>query len=535
MPLAPLRPGPGLNPASQPALNPEQAGSHPQPRTPPPTSAGRPRHPAREDPGAPDAVQWPNRTQPPQSHRHHWVHQQGHRIQSVTSRPGRHNPFGDQAPLHPSDSDRPELLAETPRDTDTLFNTHWIRINHRGRTNQPCVDQTRVMFQAAREAGVRRIIHVSITNADPGSNLPYFQGKGQVEEALRNLQGVSHAILRPTVLYSAEDIPLNNIAWTLRKFPAVFLPGRGDHGIQPVFVEDLAQLAVSHAQGDDNVQVAAVRPDVFSYADMVRLIREKTGAKCAVLPMWKPATYAAGTMLGLLLGDIVLTMDEVRGLSRGLLVSNSEEQAPCPTRLLEWLDRNAAQFGRSYANEVKRHYQQPKAPPGHPRSPTHAIRNPTWGPGGGQPDHTHPAADRHPSQGIHPRCGQPPYEHAGFPQSREDAPWHVTGPPADKALPPHPRGSTGRTSPPSAQVTVKTGYARRGRKPAGQHDEGPFNGNPAEPVELRAGENIKLDRTRPRDDAIKAAGARPGSQGDRASPTRPGSCSRRPRPPGGAA
>ena len=118
------------------------------------------------------------------------------------------------------------------------------------------------------------------------------------------------------------------------------------------------------------------------------------------------------------------------------------------------------------------------------------------------------------------------------PKTERMPPWQVTGPSADKALPPHPRGSTGRTSPPSAQVTVKIGYARRGRKPAGQHEEEPFNGNPAEPVELRPGENIKLHRIRPRDDALKAAGARPGSQGDRASPTRPGSCSRRPGPPG---
>ena len=283
--------------------------------------------------------------------------QQGHRVQSVTGHPDRHNPFGDQVPLHPFDFDRPELLAETLRGTDTLFNTYWIRVNHGGRTHQQCVDQTRVMFQAAQDAGVRRIVHVSITNPDPESDLPYFRGKGQLEQVLRDIDGVSHAILRPTVLYSVEDILLNNIAWTLRKFPAVFLPGRGDYGIQPVFVEDLAELAVSLAQQDNNVEVDAVGPEVFTYADMVRLVREKTGSSCAVLPMWKPVTYVAGRVLGLLLGDIVLTMDEVRGLSQGLLVSRSDQPPPCPTRLSEWLDQNADRLGRSYANEVKRHYR----------------------------------------------------------------------------------------------------------------------------------------------------------------------------------
>ena len=122
-------------------------------------------------------------------------------------------------------------------------------------------------------------------------------------------------------------------------------------------VEDLAHLAVSHAPGDDNVQVDAVGPEVFTYAQMVRLVRQKTDARCAVLPMWKPVTYAAGRVLGLLLGDIVLTMDEVRGLSRGLLVSRSGETPTCPTRLTEWLDQNSRDLGLAYANEVKRHYQ----------------------------------------------------------------------------------------------------------------------------------------------------------------------------------
>ena len=283
--------------------------------------------------------------------------QQGHRVQSITGHPNRENPFGKQVPLHPFNFDRPDLLTETLRGTDTLFNTYWVRVDHGGRTHQECVRQTRVMFQAARDAGVRRIVHISITNPDPDSDLPYFRGKGQLEQDLRQLEGISHAILRPTVLYSAEDILLNNIAWTLRKFPAVFLPGRGEYGIQPVFVEDLAELAVGCAQQEENVEIDAVGPEVFTYAAMVRLVREKTGARCAVLPMFKPVTYAAGRILGLLLGDIVLTMDEVRGLSRGLLVSRSDELPPCPTRLSEWLDRNAGELGQRYASEVRRHYR----------------------------------------------------------------------------------------------------------------------------------------------------------------------------------
>ena len=282
--------------------------------------------------------------------------QQDHDVQSITGHPVRTNPFGSKVQLHPFNFERPDLLAETLTGTDTLFNTYWIRVNYRGRTHEQCVQQSKVMFEAAKLAGVRRIVHISITNPDPNSDLPYFRGKGQLEEALRGLEGVSHAILRPTVLYSTEDILLNNIAWTLRKFPLVLLPGRGDYRIQPIFVEDLAQLAVEAAESDDNVEMDAVGPEVFAYAEMVRLLRDKIGARCWVAPSPKPLTYLAGRVLGHFLHDIVLTRDEIKGLSRGLLVSKSDQPAPAPTRLTEWLERNAPHLGNSYANEVARHY-----------------------------------------------------------------------------------------------------------------------------------------------------------------------------------
>ena len=282
--------------------------------------------------------------------------ERGQKVQSITGHPDRENPFGDEVQLHPFDFDNPSRLVKTLEGTDTLFNTYWIRVNYRDRSHEQCVEQSKVMFECAKLAGVRRIVHISITNPDAQSDLPYFRGKGQLEDALRELDGVSHAILRPTVLYSVEDILLNNIAWTLRKFPLVLLPGSGDYGIQPVFVEDLARLAVEAAEGDGNVEMDAVGPEVFTYAEMVKLVRNRIGARCWVAPSPDWLTYAAGRFLGFFLNDIVLTKDEIKGLSRGLLVSNSNEPAPAPTRLTEWLERNAQDLGNRYASEVARHY-----------------------------------------------------------------------------------------------------------------------------------------------------------------------------------
>ncbi len=280
----------------------------------------------------------------------------GHTVQSITGHPQRANPFGDQVALHPFNFDRPDLLRETLSGTDTLFNTYWIRVNYGDRTHERCIEETRILFNAAKDAGVRRIVHVSVTNPDPNSPLPYFRGKGQLEEDLRGL-GISYAILRPTLLFSTEDILLNNIAWTIRKFPVVLLPGTGNYGIQPIFVEDLADLAVEASRGSENLEVDAVGPEVFTYADMVKMVRDKIGSRCLVMPSPKWLTYAAGRFLGIFLDDIVLTMDEIRGLSAGLLVSRSDAEPPADTKLSEWLDLNGADLGLRYASEVRRHYR----------------------------------------------------------------------------------------------------------------------------------------------------------------------------------
>ena len=283
--------------------------------------------------------------------------EQGHNVQSITGHPDRENPFEGQVNLLPFDFDSPNRLSQTLRGTDVLFNTYWIRVNHAGRTHEECVEQTKVMFQAARDAGVRRIVHISITNPNPESDLPYFRGKGQVENALRDLEGVSHAILRPTVLYSLEDVLLNNIAWTLRRFPLVLLPGKGDYGIQPVFVQDLAKLAVHLAAGTNNIETDTVGSEVLTYKGLVKLVREHTHAKSLILPAPKWLTYLASRALGLIVGDIVLTKDEIKGLSRGLLVSHSKQPAPTPTKLSKWLEENGDQLGRRYASETGRHYR----------------------------------------------------------------------------------------------------------------------------------------------------------------------------------
>ena len=103
------------------------------------------------------------------------------------------------------------------------------------------------MIKAAKDAGVRRIVHVSITNPSLDSKLPYFRGKAELEETIKQL-GLSYAILRPAVIFGNQGILINNIAWFLRRLPVFATPGNGEYKLQPTYVEDLADLAVSSAE-----------------------------------------------------------------------------------------------------------------------------------------------------------------------------------------------------------------------------------------------------------------------------------------------
>ena len=102
------------------------------------------------------------------------------------------------------------------------------------------VENTRMLFEAAKRAGVGRIVHFSVTNVSSGSALPYFRGKAQVEDMLVGL-GIPYAIIRPTLVFGVGDLLLNNMAWALRRFPVFPVYGNGDYPVQPVYVEDLEE------------------------------------------------------------------------------------------------------------------------------------------------------------------------------------------------------------------------------------------------------------------------------------------------------
>jgi NADH dehydrogenase len=278
----------------------------------------------------------------------------GERVKTLTYHPDNPDPFDGQVQAAPYDFDRPEKLVETLRGATTLYNTYWVRLAHRGKTYKQAVENTRTLFRCAKEADVRRVVHVSITNPSLDSPRPYFQGKAVLEQALQE-SGLSYAILRPAVLFGPGCILFNNIAWLLRRFPVFAIPGKGDYRIQPIYIDDLAALAVAIGHREDNVVLDAVGPETYTYLQLVRLIAQSVHSRALLLHASPGLLLFLSRLLGVLVGDVVLSREEIAGLMDNLLVSSDSPTGK--TSLKDWFQKHHTELGRAYFSEVARHYR----------------------------------------------------------------------------------------------------------------------------------------------------------------------------------
>jgi len=277
----------------------------------------------------------------------------GHQVRTLTGHPDR-RPAGSPIDVRPLDFADADGLERDLRGAHTLYNTYWVRFPHGDASHAAAVANSRALFAAAARAGVERIVHVSITHADPASPYPYFSGKGEVEASLRDL-GVPYAIARPVILFGGHGVLLNNIAWLLRRLPVFAVGGRGDYRVRPIHVDDLAALLLRLADEPGNVTVDAVGPDSLPFLDLVRAIRAAVGSRALIVPAPGWAVPALSAALGAALRDVLLTRDEYQAMAAGL--ADSDAPATGETSLTEWISAHGRELGLTYANELTRHYR----------------------------------------------------------------------------------------------------------------------------------------------------------------------------------
>ena len=284
--------------------------------------------------------------------------EQGEAVRTITTHPDKPNPFGESVQALPLNFDRQDDLIKSLRGASTLYNTYWIRFPYGGATFEQAVQNTAMLFKCAREAGVRKIVHISVTQASVESDLPYYRGKARQEQALID-SGVPYSIVRPTLVFGREDILVNNISWLIRKFPVFPIFGSGQYMVQPVFVEDLARIAVASARETANLNLDAIGPETFTFEALVRLISARIKPGVRLMHISPSLGILLGQLIGIGLGDVVLTRDELKGLMDELLTSRQVPNGT--TRFSDWLESNADELGSRYSSEIKRHFKWSRA------------------------------------------------------------------------------------------------------------------------------------------------------------------------------
>lgn len=278
----------------------------------------------------------------------------GRRVRTLTGHPERAS-ASSPIEVRPFDFSDPAGLRASLEGATTLFNTYWVRFAHRGTDHDMAVANSRLLFQAARDAGVARIVHISITHPDKSSPYPYFRGKALVEQALEQ-SGVPFSVLRPAILFGGDGVLINNIAWLLRRLPVFFIGGQGDYRVRPIHVDDLARLAVEHAGASANVIVDAVGPERPTFLELVVWVRDAVGSRTAIYRLPGELVVLSSKVLGYLLHDVLLTKEEYESMALGM--ADTDGPPTGTTKLSEWLVENSSQLGMRYANEIDRHFKR---------------------------------------------------------------------------------------------------------------------------------------------------------------------------------
>ena len=277
----------------------------------------------------------------------------GRRVRTLTGHPGR-APRGTPIEVRRLDFGDPAGLADSLRGAQTLYNTYWVRFPRGPVDHAAAVANSRVLFRAARDAGVQRIVHISITHPSITSPYPYFRGKAEVEQALAE-SGVSYAVLRPAVLFGGDGVLINNIAWLLRRFPVFAVGGTGEYRIRPIHIDDLARLCAEAGSSASTTAIDAVGPERPTFYELVSVIRDAVGSHSQIVRVPGELVPVAARILGLALRDTLLTRDEYRAMAEGL--ADADGPATGKIAVTQWITENNDTLGCRYANEINRHFR----------------------------------------------------------------------------------------------------------------------------------------------------------------------------------
>lgn len=154
---------------------------------------------------------------------------------------------------------------------------------------------TSAAVEAARRAGVRRLVIVSFLRARPDGPSPYHRSKWAAEQLVR-ASGLDSTVVRPGVIYGRGDHLLDHLSRAFHTFPVFGLVGRAPRGIRPVAVADVARVLVAAAMGDERLRnrtIHVLGPERLTLEQAVRHVAQVVDRR----PRFVPLPVAAHRLL----------------------------------------------------------------------------------------------------------------------------------------------------------------------------------------------------------------------------------------------
>jgi len=213
------------------------------------------------------------------------LHEAGTKVRIVSRHQGR------------AEADGIEQIAADARDersveaalagADGAVNAISLYVEHGNDTfRSVLVETTGKIARAARQAGVRRFVHISGIGANTASPSSYIRSRGEGEAAVQ-AAFPGAVIVRPAVIFAADDVFLTTILRLLRSLPAYPIFGSGRTRLQPVHADDVAAaIARILRQSQKPYPVYELAgPQVYSYEELLRTIARIAGLRPVLMPI----------------------------------------------------------------------------------------------------------------------------------------------------------------------------------------------------------------------------------------------------------
>lgn len=206
------------------------------------------------------------------------------------------------------------------------------------------VQGTRHVVEAARAAGVRKLVLISFLRARPNCGSPYHESKWAAEELVGH-SGLDFTVLKCGVIYGSGDHMLNHLSHAFYSFPLFAFVGFKDKPIRPNAVEDVARIVqvavLSEALCKKTVPVLG--PEELTLRDAVRRVARVTGRRPLMFPLPVWFHYLLGWSLERLMSVPMVSVAQVRMLTEGL-ANPSPPCKPMPAELAPRIPFSEAQI-----------------------------------------------------------------------------------------------------------------------------------------------------------------------------------------------